>query len=158
MEKRDRAAVRYCIALLVVSILQVLLIRGLMTSENVLTMQTELTVDGADFSPWLSLAASGIQSAVYAISFAVDLVIGILLSGITMLILRLRSRALYTAQTARITLPFTLCTAVLSCLVCLLFTHFHLIPDVLLLYLPAAVLAWCVFHLGAKPQNLPPAA
>ena len=153
MAARDRAAIRYCIAFLVLSLLQIILIRGLFTSENYVSMQTDLYVDGADFSPWLSLAETGINSTVYTFSLIVDIVIGVLLSGITMLILRLCSRRLYTAQTRRITVPVTLGVTVLCCLLSLVFSRFSAIADALLLYLPVPVLSWCVFHLGAKPDT-----
>lgn len=154
MKKPDKASIYYSIGFIVLSIIQMCLIHGLFTTPQENIIQTgELYVDGADFSPLISLFDSGMQSIVFEISVLFNMFLGFILSLIVMLIIRKFARRFSTSETRQFDTIETIIVSVICLLIGCIFSRFQLILDVVLIYIPIPVVSWLAFHLGKKPEQ-----
>ena len=151
--KLGKSSYCYLGGLFVLSVIQLILIYSLLTSEQTVSMQTELYVDGADFSPWLSLAQTGLNSIVYSISVIVDTIIGSLLSFITMRILRRFALRSFTEQTKKVGIIITLVCGIIFFLIACILAKFHTLIDLCILYTPVPVTSFLAYHIGRKPKQ-----
>lgn len=148
MQKPDKASIRYSIGFVALSIIQTCLIHGLFTTPEGNRIQTDLYMDGADFSPFLTLLDSSVHSFVFEISVFFDILIGIVLSLVIMLILRKKSAHLFASETRRWNIVVTMIGSILFLLISFSFSHFRLILDTCLLYAPIPIVSWLTFHVG----------
>lgn len=158
MKKLEKPSFYYLIGISALSIIQLMLIYGFLTAEQqTLNMQTDLYVDGTDFSPWLSLVQYGLSSIieliVYVVSFIVDIVIGALLSLITMRILRRFTLTSFTEQTRKTGLIISILCAIVFFLIGCVLLKFHLILDILFLYIPIPIVSFFAYHFGRNPKQ-----
>lgn len=152
MKKPDKASVRYTIGFILLSFIQLCLIYGLITSPEGKYIQTELYMDGADFSPFLSLFNSGINSLVFVISVFIDMMLGAVLSLIAMRLLRKRMLHMFTSETGRFDILLTVILGILFLLIACTFSRFRMIFDTFLLYIPVPLVSCLAYHLG-KQEN-----
>ena len=150
--KQNKASNRYLAGLGALTVVYLCMLHGLMQNPNLLKAQ-ELTVDGADLTPVVDLAASAANSFIMTVGTAVVAVAGILLSGAVMLVLRYFFRDTFTARTARRDLRFAVIAGVLFLAAGLFFSRLHAIGTSLLLCLPVPVVSWLVYHVGREPED-----
>lgn len=153
MQKPDKASTRYLLGFVALSIIQMCLIHGLLTSPEGQKIQTDLYMDGADFSPILSLFDTSVRSLVFQISVFFDIFLGIILSLIVMLILRKRSMYQFTPETRRLDTIVTMICSILFLVISFSFSHFRMILDTCLIFIPVPIVSWFVFHVGKHPDN-----
>ena len=151
--KFGKASIFYSIGISLLSIAQLLLIYDLLVSNHAINIPTDLYVDGADFSPFLSLAEAGANSIVYLVSIIVDVVIGTLISLIVMRVLRYFALPFFTEKTTKLGIIITLICGIVFFFIGCIFVKFNPILDLFILYIPIPLVSFLSYHLGKNPQN-----
>lgn len=152
MKQLGKANICYLIGLAVLSIVQLCLIRGLMTSEGI-TAGGQLIVDGSDFTPLISLAVTGVNAFVYTVSIGFDMLIGAVLSLIAMRLLRRFTLHLFPSDIRTVNTRLTLIAGIICLLIGFALSRFRALFDVFLIYAPVPLTAWLAYHLGKRPDG-----
>lgn len=151
--KLKKSSVCYLTGISILSIIQLILAYGFLSTERTIGMSTDLYVDGTDFSPFLSLVDFGLGSIVYLISIVIDVIFGALLSLIVMRILRRVSLRFFTMQTKKTGLIITLICGIIFLLIGCVLVKFKLLPDLLILYLPVLIISFFAYNFGKQPKQ-----
>ncbi|MCI5816311.1 hypothetical protein [Ruminococcus sp.] len=150
MHKPHGASVRYGGAFLLVSVIQLCIIHGVVTSDTAREVLPELYADGSDLSPLVSLFSFGVHSLAFSLVVLSAGLYGIIIPFLVMLVMRRFGAPVLPAGTKRRNIRFTLAVALVCLLAGCCFSRFRLIGDTLLMYLPLPAVSWLVFHLGRQ--------
>lgn len=152
MRTLKKSVLQYCISFSFLSIFQLILIRGVVTSGTVKEVIHELYVDGADFSPILSLFTVGVQSLSFYLIIFSTILYGIFIPLIIMSLIRHFSETIIENDEKKINTKFTFCISIVILLIGCILSSFKLISEVFVMYIPVPIISWIVFHAKKKQK------
>ncbi|MBE6851849.1 MAG: hypothetical protein E7505_00030 [Ruminococcus sp.] len=148
--RSKKSILQYCASFTVLSIIQLIIINGLIKSDSGNKTTSELSIDGADFSPFVSLVSSGVNSFAFFISELSTVILGVIFSLILMLIVRRFSNKTIEKEEKKFNSRYTLIASFVFLIIISALSHFNLIADILIMYITVPITSWLAFHLGKK--------
>ena len=147
-----KSVLQYCTSFSLLSIFQLLIIRGVVTSDTGKKAVDELYVDGADFSPLVLLVSGGIHSFAFFLQEFFTVILGIFISMIFMFIIRHFSEKTIEREEKRFNKRYTFIMSLAVIVAGVALAHFKLISDIIIMYIPVPAVSWFVFH-GSKKER-----
>lgn len=151
--KLKKSSILYIIGISALSIMQIILFYAILNDSPAINAPTELYVDGADFSPWLSLAQAGVNSFIDFLTVVFYTFFGAVISLIAMRILRRVSLRFFTTQTKKAGLIITLVAGVIFFLIGCIIVKFNSVLTLLTMYLPILLISFFAYNFGRKSKK-----
>ncbi|MDD6827862.1 MAG: hypothetical protein PUE12_17460 [Oscillospiraceae bacterium] len=148
MDKQKKSSMLYHGVFLAISVFQLFIIHGVLSSNTAKETISQLYVDGADFSQLISLIGSGINSLSFSISVFSAVLWGTIIALIVMSVVRRISKDRITKEKRSENLKITIVLSIIFFLIGCFFSGFKIIDTVLIMYLPVPVISWMIFHIG----------
>lgn len=148
-----KTILQYCMSLTVLSIIQLIIINGVVTKETEEKIFSNTYIDGTDFSPLMSFVSNGIGSFVFFISELFTIIFGVIISLILMSVIRFFSNKTIEKEEKKFNSRYTLIVSLAFIMIILTLARFKLIIDIIIMYIAVPIISWLVFHLGKKTSR-----
>lgn len=140
MKKIDKATMFYMLGLIAVSTFVLIMLYGILTSGNFLMgTEGELNIDGEDFTPVVSLFASGVNSFAKTVQVFSGMLWALAVSLIVTLIIRRIKRNSIQNKTMSNVRVITLCIGIVGLIIGFFISSFNMIDVVCMIYLPVPI-------------------